>query len=81
LTLVISVQRFNLQYDEPLSDFAFKFNLRLYTKASVFGHYAYIDGTNFGPVGAQSYIAATLQNGTGNSFTCVSPVGRGRLTR
>ena len=30
LTLVSSVQRFNLKYDEPLSDFAFKFNLRRY---------------------------------------------------
>jgi hypothetical protein len=40
-------------------------------KASVFGYYAYITGTNFGPVGTPSYITATFQATTGgNSFTC-----------
>ena len=60
---------------------AFTSIVRLYIKASVFGHYAYIDGTNFGPIGAQSYITATFQRGTGNVFACMSPVGRCRSTR
>jgi len=41
--------------------------------ASVFGYFAYITGTNFGPVGTHSYLTVTFQatNG-GNSFTCSS---------
>jgi len=33
--MVIGSKRLKLQYDEPLSNFAFKFNLRGYTKAAI----------------------------------------------
>lgn len=41
--------------------------------ASVFGYYAYITGTNLGPVGIHDYITVSFQATTGgNTFTCSS---------
>jgi len=38
---------FKLGCDEPLSNFAFKFNLRRYTKPSILLHYADVESIDF----------------------------------